>query len=78
MRQSHPRSLRDQATFLRRQFLQDGELSFTNVLTEDIIAQALATLGGWLDRIFSPWSPCGSSSGRFSAPTTRAGPPSPA
>src|SRR5437588_1123683 len=54
MRQSHPRSFRAQATFLRRQFLQDGDLPFTTVLTEDVIAQALATLGGWLDRIFSP------------------------
>jgi Transposase DDE domain len=54
MWQSHPRSFRDQATFLRRQFLQDGDLAFTTVLTEDVIAQALATAGGWLDRIFSP------------------------
>src|SRR5205085_2463038 len=37
-----------------RQFLQDGELPFTNVLTEEILEQALATLRGWLDRIFSP------------------------
>jgi hypothetical protein len=40
--------------FLRRQFLQDGDLPFTDVLTEGVIAQALATLTGWLDRIFSP------------------------
>jgi len=51
---SNPASLRAQAGFLRRQFLQDGELPFTNVLTEDVIAQALTALGGWLDRIFSP------------------------
>lgn len=54
MRQPHLGSFRGQATFLRRQFLQDGDLPFTTVLTEDVIAQALATLGGWLDRIFSP------------------------
>jgi hypothetical protein len=54
MRPSHPSSFRGQATFLRRQFLQDGDLAFTAVLTEDVIAQALATVGGWLDRIFSP------------------------
>src|SRR5437016_1905013 len=54
MRPSHPRSFRDHATFLRRQFLQDGHLPFTDVLTEDTLAQALATVGGWLDRIFSP------------------------
>jgi hypothetical protein len=40
--------------FLRRQFLQDGDLPFTDVLTEGVIERALATLTGWLDRIFSP------------------------
>src|SRR5437764_14424421 len=45
---------REQVTFLRRQFLQDGDLPFTNVLTEEVIAQALTALTGWLDRIFSP------------------------
>jgi hypothetical protein len=54
MRHPHLGSIRDQATFLRRQFLQDGHLPFTDVLTEDTLAQALATVGGWLDRIFSP------------------------
>lgn len=28
-----------QASFLRRQFLQDGDLPFTNVLSEGIVAQ---------------------------------------
>src|SRR3954454_9334151 len=51
---SHPGSFHAQARFLRRQFLQDGDLPFTNVLTEEILEQALATLTGWLDRIFSP------------------------
>lgn len=54
MRYSNPGTFRAQATFLRRQFLQDGDLPFTNVLTEEVIAQALTALGGWLDRIFSP------------------------
>jgi hypothetical protein len=54
MRRSHPRSFRSQATFLRRQFLQDGGLPFTDVLTEGAITEALATVGVWLDRIFSP------------------------
>ena len=45
---------RKQVQFLRRQFLQDGDLPFTDVLTEEAIAQALATVTGWLDRIFSP------------------------
>src|SRR4029077_16047909 len=47
-------AFRDQLNFLRRQFLQDGDLPCTNVLTEEIIAQALAALTGWLDRVFSP------------------------
>src|SRR5262245_31768891 len=47
-------ALRDQVNFLRRQFLQDGDLPFTNVLTEEVIAQALTAITGWLDRIFSP------------------------
>jgi Transposase DDE domain len=54
MQPAHPVSFRRQARFLRRQFLQDGDLPFTTVLTEDVIADALATVGGWLDRIFSP------------------------
>lgn len=51
---SNPGSFRGQATLLRRQFLQDGDLPFTNVLTEESIAHALTALDGWLDRIFSP------------------------
>lgn len=54
MRHAHPGSARDQATFLRRQFLQDDGQPLTNVLGEDVLAEALATVGGWLDRIFSP------------------------
>jgi hypothetical protein len=47
-------AFRDQLNFLRRQFLQDGDLPFTDVLTEEVIAQALTAVTGWLDRIFSP------------------------
>src|SRR5436190_6015433 len=47
-------AFRDQLNFLRRQFLQDGDLPFTDVLTEGVIEQALASISGWLDRIFSP------------------------
>ena len=54
MRCSNRGSFREQAGFLRRQFLQDGDLPLTDVLTQEVIAQALTTLGGWLDRIFSP------------------------
>src|SRR5215472_10365809 len=54
MRSRHPASFREQLGTLRRQFLQDGDLPFTDVLTEEVIAQALAAVTGWLDRIFSP------------------------
>src|SRR5438270_6487216 len=54
MRHSHRGSFRDQVNFLRQQFLQDGGLPFTDVLTEEVITQALATVGRWLDRVFSP------------------------
>ena len=54
MRHAHPGSFRQKASFLRRQFLQDGDLPFTNVLTEEILAQALSAVTGWLDRVFSP------------------------
>ena len=46
---------RQQADFLRRQFLQDGGLPFTDVLTERSVAQALTAMGTcWLDRVYSP------------------------
>jgi hypothetical protein len=54
MRRSHLRSFRSQATLLRRQFLQDGGLPFTDVLTDGLITEALAVVGHWLDRIFTP------------------------
>src|SRR5271167_1784120 len=46
---------RQQVQFLRRQFLQDGDLPFSNVLSEDLVARTLAAIGVfWMDRIFSP------------------------
>ena len=54
MRHHQPGSFREQATLLRRQFLQDGGLPFTDVLTDEVLTQALAAGGGWLDRVFSP------------------------
>ena len=46
---------RQQVRFLRRQFLQDGELPFTDVLSESAVAQALTALSVvWLDRVYSP------------------------
>src|SRR3954464_5641296 len=54
MRSRHAASSRGQLGTLRRQFLQDGDLPFTTVLTEELVAKALAAVTGWLDRIFSP------------------------
>src|SRR6516164_11164902 len=54
MRSRKPASIREQVSTLRRQFLQDGDLPFSNVLSEEVIAEALTTIRGWLDRIFSP------------------------
>lgn len=46
---------RQSVRFLRRQFLQDGGLPFTNVLSESLIAKALTALKVfWMDRIYSP------------------------
>ena len=46
---------RQQVRFLKCQFLQDGDLPFSNVLSEKIVAEALAAIKViWLDRIYSP------------------------
>ena len=46
---------RQQTRFLRQQFLQDGDLPFTNVLSEQIVSDALATIGTCIiDRIYPP------------------------
>jgi hypothetical protein len=54
MPHSNRAALRQQVGLLRRQFLQDGDVPFTDILTEEVITQALTTIHGWLDRIFSP------------------------
>src|ERR671910_2505195 len=55
MRSYNHGRFQQQASFLRRQFLQDGDLPFTDVLSEGIVAQALAAIDVvWLDRIYSP------------------------
>jgi len=47
--------LHEQIKFLRRQFLQDGGLPFTDVLSHASIAQALEANGVfWKDRIYTP------------------------
>src|SRR5437762_8103245 len=54
MQRPRQESVREHVGSLRRQFLQDGDLPFTDVLTEELVAPALAAVTGWLDRIFSP------------------------
>src|SRR5688500_3736459 len=44
MRSYNHGRLQQQTSFLRRQFLQDGDLPFTNVLSEGIVSQALIRL----------------------------------
>jgi hypothetical protein len=55
MRSYNHGRFQQQASFLRRQFLQDGDLPFTDVLSEGLVAQALTAINVvWLDRIYSP------------------------
>ena len=39
-----------QVSFLRQQFLQDGDLPFTDVLTAEVVSQALAAIRHMLER----------------------------
>ena len=55
MRSYNHGRFQQQTRFLRRQFLQDGDLPFASVLSQDMVAQALTATGVvWLDRIYSP------------------------
>jgi IS4 transposase len=55
VRYSNHGRFQQQVSFLRRQFLQDGELPFSNVLSEGIVSQGLASINSrWLDRVYSP------------------------
>jgi len=55
MRYSNQGRFRQQVKFLRHQFLQDGDRPFGNVLSEEVVAQALtASNVCWVDRIYSP------------------------
>ena len=55
MTHSNQGRFRQQVSFLRRQFLQEGNLPFTDVLSEEMVKQALAAVGAcWLDRVYSP------------------------
>ena len=51
MRHANPARLNDQLSFLRRQFAQDAALPFSDVLSEDLVTQALTTACvSWIDR----------------------------
>ena len=55
MRDSNPGWFQQQVRFLRRQYLQDGDLPFTNVLSEELVARALSAIDVyWMDRIYPP------------------------
>ena len=55
MRYSNEGWYREQFGFLKRQFLQEGDLPFSNVLSEETIAPALEALDlAWKDRIYTP------------------------
>jgi Transposase DDE domain len=55
MRISCQGRFRQHVAFIRRQFLQDGQLPFTDILSADCFSQALETIGVcWNDRIFTP------------------------
>ena len=55
MRFSNRVGLRQQVQFLQRQFLQDGDLPFTDVLSTEVVSQALTTAEvEWKDRIYAP------------------------
>lgn len=55
MRHSNQGRFRQQVQFLRRQFLQDGDLPFTDVLSEGLVVRTLMAVGVfWKDRIYTP------------------------
>ena len=55
MRHSNPGWFREQFSFLKRQFLQEGDLPFASVLSEETIGPALDVIGfAWKDRIYTP------------------------
>ena len=55
MRDCNQGRFRQQVRFLRRQFLQDGDLPFTSILSEQLVAHAMTVIETcWLDRVYSP------------------------
>ena len=75
MRDCNPGRFRQQIRFLRRQFLQDGGLPFTDVLSERTIAKALTAIGVvWNDAIYTPLVTLWVFLGKYSARIIRVGP----
>ena len=55
MRHSQHGRFRQQFHFLRRQFLQEGNLPFTGVLSANVVSRAMETIKvQWNERIFTP------------------------
>lgn len=55
MRHCNQGSFREQFSFLRRQFLQEGDLPFANVLSGETIQPALNAIDfAWKDRVYTP------------------------
>jgi len=55
MRHCNQGRFRQQVRFLQQQYLQDGNLPFSDILSSALIEQALTALQvGWIDRIFTP------------------------
>ena len=55
MRYCNEQAFRSQFEFLKRQFLQDGGLPFTDILSRETVEQALDTIEfAWNERIYTP------------------------
>jgi len=55
MQRSSQGRFRQQLQFLRRQFAQDGNLPFSDILSEDLVTRTLTALEVfWIDRIYTP------------------------
>lgn len=72
MRDCSQGRIRQQVSFLRRQFLQEGDLPFANVLSKETVAPALEAISScWKDRIFTPLVTLWSFSAKSLAPIIR-------
>src|SRR4051812_38801400 len=55
MRHCNQGRFRRQVRFLQQQYLQDGNLPFSDILSSEVIEQALTAVQmGWVDRVFTP------------------------